>query len=53
VDIGEYERLLEEVERLRDVRVAERQLAAGDVLSQEEAREEVRRHLLGRSEIEP
>ncbi|MCB1056756.1 MAG: type II toxin-antitoxin system Phd/YefM family antitoxin [Acidobacteria bacterium] len=41
IDVGEYQRLLDELELLRDVRVAEGQLAAGQGVSQEEARERV------------
>ena len=47
VDIGEYERLLEEIELLRDIRIAEDQLAAGEAVSHAEAREEVLSRLRG------
>lgn len=38
IDVGEYQRLLDELELLRDVRVAEEQLAAGKGVPQEQAR---------------
>jgi prevent-host-death family protein len=38
MDVSEYEALLEELELLRDVRTAERQLAAGRGVSQSAAR---------------
>ena len=45
LDVTEYERLLSEVELLRDVRDAEDQLAAGAVLSTRAAKAEIRRRL--------
>ena len=41
VDVTEYERLLEEVEILRDVKIAERQLAEGHGVPHEEAQEQL------------
>lgn len=41
VDIAEYERLLEELELLRDIQVAEQQLAAGEGVPHDEARRQV------------
>jgi hypothetical protein len=41
VEIGEYERLLEEVELLRDIRTAEQQLAEGQEIAQVDARAQV------------
>jgi antitoxin YefM len=41
VDVGEYERLLEELEVLRDVRIAERQVAEGKAVPHAEARAQV------------
>ncbi len=41
VDVGEYERLLEELELLRDIHQAERQLADGRGIAHEDARAEV------------
>lgn len=41
VDVAEYERLLEEIELLRDIQTAEQQLAASQGVPQEEARENV------------
>lgn len=38
VDVAEYERLIDELELLRDVRLAERQLAAGEGIPQAEAK---------------
>lgn len=38
VDVTKYERLLEEVEILRDVKIAERQLAEGQGIPHEEAK---------------
>lgn len=38
VDVSEYERLLDELELLRDVRLAEAQLARGEGVPQEEAK---------------
>lgn len=41
VDVGEYERLLEELDLLRDIHAAEGQLAKGEGVSHEAARAEV------------
>jgi prevent-host-death family protein len=41
LDVAEYERLLEELELARDVRIAESQLAEGQGLGHEEARDRV------------
>ena len=41
VDVGEYERLLEELELLRDIHVAEQQMAEGQGVPHEEARQQV------------
>ncbi len=41
LDVGEYERLLDELELARDVRVAEKQLDAGEGIDHEAAREHV------------
>jgi prevent-host-death family protein len=41
VDVGEYERLLEEIELLRDVRIAERQIADGEGVPHAEAKKQV------------
>ena len=41
LDANEYERLVEELELLRDIRTAEEELAAGGGLSQEEAKAQV------------
>ena len=38
LDVGEYERLVDELELLREVRLAEGQLARGEAISHEEAR---------------
>lgn len=53
VDGGEGGPFVDEVELLRDVRVAEQQLAHDDVLPQGEAWEEVLSRLPDRSESEP
>jgi hypothetical protein len=45
LDVTEYERLLSEIELLRDVREAEDQIAAGAVLSNRDAKAELRRRL--------
>jgi antitoxin YefM len=45
LDVAEYERLLEENELLRDVRNAEEQINAGRVVSNREAKAELRRRL--------
>lgn len=41
LDVREYERLLEELELLRDAHLAEHQLAAGEGLDHETARNEI------------
>lgn len=41
VDVGEYERLLEELELLRDIHVAERQVADGEGVPHDAARRQV------------
>ena len=41
LDVGEYERLLEELELLRDIHAAEQQLAEGQGVPHEEARQQV------------
>ena len=41
LDVSVYERLLEEIEVLRDIQVAEQQLAAGQGIPQEEAKARV------------
>ena len=43
--VVDYERLLEEIELLRDVREAEKQIKSGRVLSNREAKAELRRRL--------
>ena len=45
LDVGEYERLQSELELLRDVRIAEDQVAAGAALSNRDAKAELRRRL--------
>lgn len=45
LDVRQYELLLEEVELLRDVHCAEQQLAAGEGIEHEEAREQIRERL--------
>lgn len=45
IDVVEYERLVEEVEVLRDVRTAEKQIKAGKAVSNREAKAELRRRL--------
>lgn len=45
LDVEEYERLLEEVELLRDIHAAERELDAGGGLSHEQARAQLRSRL--------
>lgn len=47
LDVGEYENLLEELELLRDIHRAEQQIAAGEGIPHEEAREQLRRRLTG------
>jgi len=41
VDVGEYERLMDELELLRDVRVAERQVADGEAIPHTEVKEQL------------
>lgn len=41
VDVGEYERVVEELELLRDIHAAESQLARGEGVSHAEARSKV------------
>jgi len=45
LDVRHYEHLLEELELLRDVHRAERQITAGEGIPHEEAREQVRERL--------
>ena len=45
IDVRQYERLLEELELLRDVHRAEQQISAGDGVEHEEARQQVRERL--------
>jgi prevent-host-death family protein len=45
LDVIEYERLLSEIELLRDIREGEDQIAAGAFLSNREAKAELRRRL--------
>jgi antitoxin YefM len=45
LDVTEYERLLTEIELLRDVREAEDQIVTGAVLSNRDAKAELRRRL--------
>lgn len=45
LDVDEYERLVEELELLRDIHLAERQLREGQGASHTQAREQVRRAL--------
>jgi antitoxin YefM len=45
LDVAEYERLIEELETLRDIRAAERQLKAGRAVPNREAKAELRRRL--------
>ncbi len=45
LDVRQYERLLEELELLRDVHRAEQQIAAGEGIPHEEAREQIRERL--------
>lgn len=45
LDVEEYEHLLEEVELLRDIRVAEKQIQSGKGVSNRKAKEELRRRL--------
>ncbi len=41
LDVGEYERLVEELELLRDIHLAERQVSEGQGVSHDRAREQV------------
>ena len=41
LDVGEYERLVDELELLRDVRQAEEQLARGEGIAHDEARRQL------------
>lgn len=41
VDVAEYERLVEENELLRDLRIAEQQIAEGDVMPHDEFKQQV------------
>ena len=41
LDVGEYERLVERAELAEDIRMAEEQLARGEGVSHEEARERI------------
>ncbi len=41
IDVAEYERLLEEIDLLRDIQTAEAQVAAGEGVPHEEARAQV------------
>ncbi len=45
LDVAEYERLIEEIETLRDIRTAERQISAGKGISNREAKAELRRRM--------
>jgi antitoxin YefM len=45
LDVAEYERLVEEIETLRDIRTAESEILAGRGLSNREAKAELRRRL--------
>jgi hypothetical protein len=45
VDVATYESMVEEIELLRDVRTAARQIEAGECLTNEEAKAELRRRL--------
>jgi antitoxin YefM len=45
LDVAEYERLLEELDVLRDIRAAEKQLKDGKGVSNREAKAELRRRL--------
>ena len=47
VDVAEYERLVEEITLLRDVHVAERQLAEGRGVPHEEAKKQILSRLEG------
>lgn len=41
VDVAEYERMIDELELLREVRIAERQIANGEVIAHDDALEYV------------
>lgn len=41
VEVGEYQRMVEELELLRDIHAAEKQLAEGQGLEHEQARQQV------------
>ncbi len=45
LDVEEYEQLLEEVELLRDIRLAEKQVESGKGVSNRKAKEEIRKRL--------
>ena len=45
LDVAEYERLLDEIELLRDIRTAERQIKAGRTVSNREAKSALRKRL--------
>lgn len=45
LDVAEYERLLDEIELLRDIHTAEKQLKAGKSLSNRQAKAELRKRL--------
>lgn len=47
LDVTDYAELIEELELLRDVRTATKQAAAGEVLSNREAKSELRRRFRG------
>lgn len=41
MDVAEYQRMTEKLDKMEDLLEAERQIASGDVLSQEEAKAEI------------
>lgn len=45
LDVNEYENLVEEVELLRDVQLAEKQIESGKGVSNRKAKQEIRRRL--------
>lgn len=45
LDVAEYERLMEEIETLRDIRTAEKQISAGKGALNREAKAELRRRM--------
>jgi prevent-host-death family protein len=45
LDVGEYENLLEEVELLRDIQLAEKQIESGKGVSNAKAKQEIRKRL--------